>query len=133
MQRWLPLAGVSYIWMRDLGGRRPPVAGSQHVALRHHSFRAYADYMETPTFLTAATDLVTLAAEPPTAVMCSESVWWRCHRRLLADYLMLVRGCTVLHLLHNGRLSPHVPTQGVRRTDNALIYDVGSSMSRPLD
>jgi uncharacterized protein (DUF488 family) len=56
--------------------------------------------------------------------MCSESVWWRCHRRLLADYLVLVRGIKVVHLMHDGRLTPHMPTEGVRLVDDALVYDV---------
>jgi len=59
--------------------------------------------------------------------MCSESVWWRCHRRLLADYLVLVRGINVVHLMHDGRLTPHAPTAGVRLTGEHLVYDVGAT------
>ena len=95
MERWVPDGGIGYVWMRELGGRRRPVAGSKHVALRHDAFRAYADYMETPAFLAGVDELLTLARSEPTAVMCSESVWWRCHRRLLADHLVLVRGIEV--------------------------------------
>jgi uncharacterized protein (DUF488 family) len=124
MERWMPGAGIGYVWMRELGGRRRPVAGSKHVALRHDAFRAYADYMETPAFLAGVEELLTLARSEPTAVMCSESVWWRCHRRLLADYLVLVRGIKVVHLMHDGRLTPHMPTEGVRLVDDALVYDV---------
>lgn len=58
------------------------------------------------------------------AVLCSESLWWRCHRRLLADYLVLVRDVPVLHLMHDGRLTPHPPTDGVRRDGDHLVYDV---------
>lgn len=64
--------------------------------------------------------------------MCSESVWWRCHRRLLADHLVLVRGVTVLHLMHDGRLSEHRPTDGVRRDGDRVVYDVVAP-SLPLD
>jgi uncharacterized protein (DUF488 family) len=125
MERWMPDAGISYVWIRELGGRRRPVAGSKHMALRHDAFRAYADYMETPSFLGGVAELLTLASSEPTAVMCSESVWWRCHRRLLADYLVLVRGIEVVHVMHDGRVTDHMPTEGVRLADHALVYDVG--------
>lgn len=129
MERWLPDVGITYRWMRDLGGRRPKVEGSKHVALRHVSFRAYADHMETPTFLAAVEDLLRVAAERRVAFMCSESVWWRCHRRLLADHLTLVRHLQVEHLMHDGRHTPHPPTQGVRLDTDAhrLVYDVGAT------
>ena len=127
MERWAPIAGLGYVWMRDLGGRRRPVAGSKHVALRHDAFRAYADYMETPAFLAGVDELLVLADSESTAVMCSESVWWRCHRRLLADHLVLVRGINVVHLMHDGRLTSHVPTDGVRLADGALVYGVGTT------
>ena len=133
MQRWVPAAGLAYLWMRSLGGRRRPVAGSKHVALRHVSFRAYADHMETPEFLTGVEELLTLVADKPTAVMCSESVWWRCHRRLLADHLVLVRGAEVAHLMHDGRLTPHAPTEGVRLAHDTLIYDVGVAPRLSVD
>jgi uncharacterized protein (DUF488 family) len=125
MARWLPNAGVTYSWIRDLGGRRKRLAGSKHVALRNSAFQAYADYMETEPFLGAVDELLALGEDR--AVMCSESVWWRCHRRLLADHLVLVRGVEVRHLMHDGRLTPHVPTDGVRRVGDRLIYDVGAT------
>ncbi len=127
MERWVPASGIDYRWIRQLGGRRRPMAGSKHIALRHVSFRAYADYMERPEFLAGVDELLTLAADEPTAVMCSESVWWRCHRRLLADHLVLVRGIEVVHLMHDGRLTPHAPTEGVRLAEDTLIYDVGAT------
>jgi len=66
-------------------------------------------------------------------VMCSESVWWRCHRRLLADHLVLVRGVDVVHLMHDGRHTPHVITDGARRDGDDVVYDVGTtpSLDRP--
>lgn len=131
MERWVPAGGIGYVWMRDLGGRRRPVQGSKHVALRNESFRAYADYMESADFLTAVDDLLSLVGDDSAAVMCSESVWWRCHRRLLADHLVLVRGVEVLHLMHDGRLTRHPPTDGVRLFDGALIYDVGATPPLP--
>lgn len=125
MERWVPDAGLGYVWIRDLGGRRRPLADSKHVALRHEAFRAYADYMETPAFLEGVEELLAFAGSESTAVMCSESVWWRCHRRLLADHLLLVRGIEVVHLMHDGRIIPHAPTEGVRLADGSLVYDVG--------
>ena len=131
MEQWVPAAGIEYRWMRDLGGRRKPVPGSRHVALRHEAFRAYGDYMETPEFRAGVVELLELAATAPTAVMCSETVWWRCHRRLLADHLVLVEGVEVLHLMHDGRLTAHPPTEGVRAADDGLVYDVGATPPLP--
>lgn len=131
MERWLPMEGLDYVWIRDLGGRRRPVGGSKHVALRHDAFRAYADYMETPAFLAGVGELLAVAESEATSVMCSESVWWRCHRRLLADHLVLVRGIDVVHVMHDGRLTRHAPTDGVRLADGALVYDVGTAPPLP--
>lgn len=129
MQRWLPQHEMAYRWMRDLGGRRKPVPDSRHIALRHQSFRAYADHMETDAFLAGVDELLALDDGP--AVMCSESVWWRCHRRLLADHLVLVRDVDVVHLMHDGRLTPHKPTEGVRLADGQVVYDVGVTAPLP--
>ncbi len=133
MEQWLPVAGIGYVWMRELGGRRRPRAGSQHAVLRNDAFRAYADYMETGAFREGVEKLLRLARMAPTTVMCSESVWWRCHRRLLADHLVLVHGVDVVHLMHDGRLTPHVPTQGVRLAGDALVYDVGITPPLSVD
>jgi uncharacterized protein (DUF488 family) len=133
MERWVPGAGIGYVWMPELGGRRRPAADSKHVALRHDAFRGYADYMETPAFLTGVEELLKLTDRESIAVMCSETVWWRCHRRLLADHLLLVRGIEVVHLMHDGRLTPHAPTKGVRVADDVLVYDVGITAPLPLD
>jgi uncharacterized protein (DUF488 family) len=129
MARWLPEAGVAYSWQRELGGRRKVVPGSKHVALRNVSFRAYADHMQTEPFLAGVDDLLDCGGGR--VVMCSESVWWRCHRRLLADHLVLVRGVEVVHLMHDGRVSPHRITEGVRLAGDHLVYDLDSN--RPLD
>ena len=122
MTRWVPDARKSYRWMRGLGGRRRPLSESKHTALRNASFRAYADHMESEEFLVGVDDLLNSVGQP-TAVMCSESVWWRCHRRLLADHLVLVRKIEVVHLMHDGRHTSHIPTEGVRLADTALVYD----------
>jgi uncharacterized protein (DUF488 family) len=127
MERWVPEAGIDYVWIRGMRGRRRSVGTSKNVALRNDAFRAYADYMATPDFLGGVEQLLVVAQRDPTAVMCSESVWWRCHRRLLADYLVLVRGIAVVHLMHDGRLTPHAPTAGVRLAGDELVYDIGST------
>jgi uncharacterized protein (DUF488 family) len=125
MERWLPDAGVAYRWEPRLGGRRRPRPDSPHGALRVPAFRGYADHMETREFQDALDDLLTDAGARPAAVMCAESVWWRCHRRLLADAAVLLRDAAVEHLFHDGRLAPHPPMPEARRDGNRLVYDGG--------
>ena len=128
MDEWLPAAGVSYRWERDLGGFRRPAADSPNRALRHDSFRGYADHMTEGSFEAALDRVVEEAAASRIAVMCSESLWWRCHRRLLADALVLWRGCEVSHLRHDGRIDPHRLTEGVRSGPGGRpVYDVGAT------
>jgi uncharacterized protein (DUF488 family) len=131
MAGWLGAAGVAYRWEPELGGFRKAGPGSVNTALRHPAFRGYADYMRTPPFWTALDRLLAEAAGAPTVAMCSETLWWRCHRRLLADAAVLVRGAEVLHLDHRGRLEPHRPTEGVRRDGDLLAYDLGSTPPLP--
>src|SRR3546814_17066388 len=101
MAVWVPEACHPYVWRPKLGGRLRKVPDSKHIALRNDSFRADADHMETDEFAKGVEELLALAAEAPIAVMCSEAVWWRCHRRLLADPLLGVRGVAVVHLMHD--------------------------------
>ena len=126
MEQWLPRSNVAYRWERALGGFRKPRPDSRNVALRNAAFRGYADHMRTGEFIEALDRVVADAAERPVVVMCSESLWWRCHRRLLADALVLSRGVDVRHLLHNGMSEPHRVTGGARLGDDGLpVYDVG--------
>ena len=126
MEEWVAAAGLSYRWEPDLGGRRRTGPDSPNTALRHPAFRGYADHMADPAFGRALDALVDEAGRRAVAVMCSETLWWRCHRRLLADALVLWRGCAVAHLMHDGRLQPHVLTDGVReRPGHRPVYDVG--------
>lgn len=128
LEEWLPARGVAYRWEPALGGWRRARPDSPNVALRHPAFRGYADYMETPAFWVALDGLVADASAERTAAMCSESVWWKCHRRLLADAAVLARGVTVLHLGHDGRLAPHAVTTGARLTESGLVaYDGGAA------
>jgi uncharacterized protein (DUF488 family) len=124
MADWLPATGIDYRWERRLGGFRPLPPDSPDTALRNESFRGYAAHMRTPEFHAALADVRDRAAQRPTTVMCSESVWWRCHRRLVADAAVLLHGWTVRHLMPDGRLSEHRPTAGVRVRDGELCYDV---------
>lgn len=131
MERWLPEAGLRYRWEPRLGGRRRVRPDSRHVALRTPGFRAYADHMETADFRAGLDAALADAARWRTAVLCSESLWWRCHRRLLADAATLLDGVAVTHLLHDGRATAHVPTTGVRRAGDHLVYDVGVDLPLP--
>jgi uncharacterized protein (DUF488 family) len=127
MERWLPAAGVAYQWEPRLGGWRKAAPASPNTALRNESFRGYADYMRSAQFWDALDGVLDLAGKRRTAVMCSESVYWRCHRRLIADAAFMVRGTDVLHIGHNASLSLHQPTEGARPAEGRLVYDVGTS------
>ena len=132
LEMWMPAAGLGYRWEPHLGGFRRPVAGSPNVALRHPSFRAYADYMATAPFRQALTRVLGEASGAVLAIMCAESLWWRCHRRLIADAATLLFGADVLHLGHDGRLRVHRLTDGVRRDPGGgLVYDVGANLENP--
>jgi uncharacterized protein (DUF488 family) len=132
MERWVPAVGVDYRWERRLGGRRPSRPGSPNIALRNRSLRGYADHMASPEFAAALDGVLADAAERPTAVMCSESVWWRCHRRLLADAAVLARGAEVHHVLHDGQAAVHRVTDGARLADDHVVYDAGGEVPLPF-
>jgi uncharacterized protein (DUF488 family) len=125
MARWVPdLAGASYDWRPALGGFRKTRPDSPNLALRHPAFRGYADYMQTAEFLHALDDLLERAEQTTLAIMCSESLWWRCHRRLIADASTLLHGVEVLHIMHSGTRQPHVLTDGVRALPSGILqYD----------
>ena len=126
MAGWLAEAGVAYRWEPELGGFRKPEPASVNHGLRHPAFRGYADHMRGPRFWAALDGLLAEATAAPTAAMCSETLWWRCHRRLLADAAVLVRGAEVRHLDHRGGQERHRPTEGVRRDGDLLAYDLGA-------
>jgi uncharacterized protein (DUF488 family) len=123
----LPAVGIGYRWEEALGGRRATPADSPDMALRNTAFRGYAAHMRTPEFGAAVIGLLDLAQEARVVIMCSESLWWRCHRRLVADFVLLTQGHEVRHLMPGGRVAPHSPTDGVRvRPDGLLVYDAGA-------
>ncbi|MCO1595839.1 DUF488 domain-containing protein [Micromonospora sp. RHAY321] len=123
LERWLPEYGLDYRWERRLGGRRHVPAGTPEpdtwwtVA----AFRAYAAHTRTSEFDAALTGVLADAARRTTAVMCSEVLWWRCHRRLIADVAVLGRGTPVAHLMSDGRLSPHQAAEGARPLPNGHV------------
>ncbi|MET8564792.1 DUF488 domain-containing protein [Streptomyces flaveolus] len=126
LARWMPEERIAYRWEPRLGGWRKPSPDSPDTVWRNESFRGYAAHTRSAEFVTAMDGVMRQAGEERTAVMCGEAVWWRCHRRLIADFAVLARGALVLHLTHDGRLTAHSPTPGVRlRGDGLLVYDAG--------
>ncbi len=107
--------GVGYSHHPLLGGRRTPLPNSPHRAWRNVGFRGYADYMDTPQFQIALTELVSHATLVPTAIMCAEAVPWRCHRSLIADALV-ARGVEVEHILDRGTSAHALPRFAVVRS-----------------
>src|SRR3954470_2949368 len=124
LEEWLPERGIGYRWDGPVGGRRPLPAG-EPVADGWWSvgqFAAYAAHTRTPEFTAALDRLLEEAAQSAVAVMCSESVWWRCHRRLIADVAVLGRDVPVTHLMPDGRLTPHRPSAGAVVGDDGLLH-----------
>lgn len=126
LSRWLPDIGIGYRWEQRFGGRRHVPAGE--VSLDPWwtvpAFRAYAAHTRTPDFGAALDDLVTEADSARVVIMCAESVWWRCHRRLIADVVALTRDRAVLHVMPNGRLTDHRVAAGARVLgDGAVMWD----------
>ncbi len=127
LAEWLPRSGIAYRTDPRLGGRRrlPPDSPREDPWWRVEQFAAYAAHTRTAEFAGALDDLLEKAAGARTVMMCSESVWWRCHRRLVADVVVLGRRCPVEHLMHDGRLVPHPVAEGARvRADGAIVWDL---------
>lgn len=122
LARALAQAGIGYEHLVGLGGRRPARPDSRNTAWRNASFRGYADYMETEPFRAGIDRLLQLAQDRRTAIMCSEAVWWRCHRSMIADYLK-VRGVQVWHILSTNSVQEHPYTSAARLVDGQLSYE----------
>jgi uncharacterized protein (DUF488 family) len=121
----LPKAGIDYVWKKELGGRRGKQVGeSPNTALRNDSFRNYADYMLTPQFATAANEVRKLAEIAPTAIMCAERMWFRCHRMLVSDYFTAY-GDDVEHIDATGPTKRHQLMKEAHVVDGKLLYNVG--------
>jgi uncharacterized protein (DUF488 family) len=102
----LSTEGIAYRHFPALGGFRKPHADSANTAWQHPAFRGYADYMATPVFQSGLDALIQFTQAGTTVVMCAEATWWRCHRRLLADALV-VRGEGVSHIMSSAAPKPH--------------------------
>ena len=114
--------GIRYEHFPKLGGKRKSRPDSRNTAWRNASFRGYADYMETEQFRKGIERFLEVAAEAgPTAIMCAEAVWWRCHRSLIADYLK-ARGVEVLNVLGANKVEPHPYTSAARIVNGELSY-----------
>jgi uncharacterized protein (DUF488 family) len=115
-------SSIRYEHFPELGGRRKAKADSRNTAWRNASFRGYADYMETEQFQNGIERLLDVAAKAgPTAIMCAEAIWWRCHRSLISDYLK-ARGIEVMHILDANKVEPHPYTSAARIVDGTLTY-----------
>ena len=122
LEQTLPAAGIRYVWLKALGGyRKKSLEESPNIGLRNQSFRNYADYMLTPEFDRAMSDLLAFAESSRTAYMCAERVYFRCHRMLISDWLV-ARGHEVLHIDAEGPVKSHALMGEARIVDGRLIY-----------
>ena len=123
-------AGLAYMHLPGLGGRRDPRPDSPHTALRVDAFRGYADHMSSPEFQRDIGQLMAVATATSTAYMCAETPWWKCHRRILSDALT-VASWDVTHLLDRGKSEPHRLWDVARVVDGGLVYDGGTIPLEP--
>lgn len=117
----LAAADIRYWPLPALGGRRKAAPDSPNTAWRVDAFRAYADHLASAEYIDAREALMAAACSERTCVMCAEAVWWRCHRRLIADDFV-ARGWTVLHLLGPGNAQPHLLNPDAVMVDGVLCY-----------
>ncbi len=125
----LAAAGIGYRHLPALGGlrgRKKAAGPSPNALWRNEAFRNYADYALTDAFRAGLDELMALARERRCAIMCAEAVWWRCHRRIIADYL-LARGIPVMHIMGPGKIDAATPTPGARPLADGTILYSGSS------
>jgi uncharacterized protein (DUF488 family) len=117
--------GIAYRWCLQLGGRRNSKrVDSPHTAWEHPAFRSYADHTETAPFETGLEELIEAAREARTAIMCSEGLWWRCHRRIISDHLTM-RGWGIMHVMPDGKMTMHALPEFATVTDGRIVYDGG--------
>jgi uncharacterized protein (DUF488 family) len=122
---------IHYEHLESLGGRRTPKADSKNIAWRHPAFRGYADYMETSEFQKGIDRLEQISSERKTAYMCSEAVWWRCHRSLISD-LLKVKGWNVQHIMDKGKSTAHPFTSAANIVGGRLTYQNAADGTMPL-
>jgi uncharacterized protein (DUF488 family) len=118
----LESVGIEYAWRKDLGGFRTPAPGSRHTALHSTGFRGYADHMESSEFESGLAWLIRSARDRRVTFMCAETLWWRCHRRMLADALE-AKGHTVLHLMPGRRIESHRLNSLATIQEGRPVYD----------
>ena len=118
----LSQAGIAYEQAADLGGRRRGVPDSINLGLRNEAFRAYADWMQTPQFVASYRWLIGQAGARRTAVMCAETPWWKCHRRLIADVATLVDAAKVVHLMGDRAVAHQVTEGALLRPPATVVY-----------
>jgi uncharacterized protein (DUF488 family) len=118
LKQLLAEAEIEYISLTDLGGRRKPKPDSTNVIWRNDAFRGYADYMETDAFTAGIHKLTEKANLSRTAYMCSEAVWWRCHRALISDFLKC-EGWQVMHIMKKGLATEHPYTTAYLASNNS--------------
>lgn len=118
----LPQNDIRYINLKSLGGRRKVKPDSKNTGWRLAAFRGYADYMETAAFTEGIRELESMALKQRTAYMCSEAVWWRCHRSMVSDYLK-VNGWKVMHIMGIAKEEEHPYTSPARIINGALSYE----------
>jgi uncharacterized protein (DUF488 family) len=124
----LRASAIEYAWLPALGGRRHASANSRNTAWRNAAFRGYADHMGTAEFAQGLQQLLELASEARTVIMCAEALWWRCHRSLIADALC-VRGVQVMHIIDARHETLHPMTSAASIVQGELSY-VGGSTTR---
>jgi uncharacterized protein (DUF488 family) len=117
----MPANNIEYLHLKSLGGRRPVHKDSRNTGWKHPAFRGYADYMETDEFKEGIKELESIALEQRTAYMCSEAVWWRCHRSMVSDYLKL-RSWLVHHIMETDKATEHTYTQPAKIINGQLSY-----------
>jgi uncharacterized protein (DUF488 family) len=118
----LPPVGINYHHLPNLGGRRRALLNSKNTAWKNQSFQAYADHMDTREFQEGISQLLDLAIEKRTVIMCAEALWWRCHRSLIADYLKLL-GAVVIHVMDATHTQLHPYTTAARIVQGKLSYE----------
>jgi uncharacterized protein (DUF488 family) len=121
LRQTLELAGIKYHWLKSLGGRRRGGNESVNDGWEHPAFRAYADHLASVEGQLALNDLTEISISLPSAVMCSEGLWWQCHRRIISDY-MVVRGWELAHIMPDGRLAPHRMTPFAQVCNDIIEY-----------
>ena len=117
----LHIAGIAYISLPALGGRRKLLSSTTSTGWRHPAFRAYAQHMESEEFAGGLFELMMVAAGLRTAVMCAEVLWWRCHRRMIADLLVSL-SARVIHIVDARTASAHRLSPPARLVGGALSY-----------